>query len=338
MGMMCRIGSKTSRALPPALAAVCLLLTNSLCFGSGEEKEYQEAWQLCQAGRYQESQQAFKKFLARYPKGKLVPEARFTLGRIETSGNNAFAHYQFILDNHPGHSLASQASYATAQYLYNVGSAAQARERYLATYSRYGRTAAGRESLARLALMALSSDSIQQAASYVEAYLGQYQQAPGGARLLTRLAESHQARGDILRARESWKRLLDLYPGSQESGRARETLIQSLAEQTPEGDETTGQNAAEPIISEPEAIQPSLPGGGRRYFLQVGAYLNTAVMEGWKKKLTAKGFAPVVEQVRQGGEIVHKLQVGPYGQMAELRAAQKRILDEFGIKAMTVER
>jgi TolA-binding protein len=243
MDMTRRSGSKTSLPRKPLLAA-CLLLCSSLCFGSNEEKEYQAAWQLCQAGRYQESHQAFKKFLARYPKGKLVPEAHFTLGRIETSGNNAFAHYQFILDNHPDHPLASQASYATAQYLYNVGSTAQARERYLATYSRYGSTAAGRESLARLALMALASDSIQPAASYVEAYLSQYQQAPGGAILLARLAESSQARGDSLRARESWKRLLDLYPGSQESGRARDMLIQSLAEQTSEGDETSDQHPA----------------------------------------------------------------------------------------------
>ena len=337
MDMDRRRGFKTGLDRTSLLVA-CLLLCSTFCFGSNEEKEYQAAWQLCQAGRYQESQQAFKKFLARYPKGKLVPEARFTLGRIETSGNNAFAHYQFILDNHPGHPLASQASYATAQYLYNVGSTAQARERYLATYSRYGSTAAGRESLARLALMALASDSIQQAASYVEAYLSQYQQAPGGAVLLARLAESSQAKSDSLRARESWKRILDLYPGSQESGRAREMLIQSLAEQTSEGEEISDHNPAESIIPEPEAVPPPPTGGGTRYFLQVGAYLNTTVMEGWKKKLAAKGFSPVVEQVRQGGEIVHKLQVGPYGQVAELRAAQKKILDEFGIKAMPVER
>jgi TolA-binding protein len=327
---------KFASALAAVLASGWLLLTARPCFGLSEEKDYQAAWQLCQAGRYQEAQQAFKKLLARYPKGTMVPEARFTLGRIETSGNNAFAHYQFILDNHPDHPLASQASYATAQYLYNVGSVSQARERYLATYSRYGNSAAGRESLVRLAMMALASDSGQQAASYVGAYLGQYPQAPGGATLLARLAQHQHSRGDSLPSRESWQRILDLYPASQEAGRAREMLLQQLAQQQETGEDANPEQTAATAAAVPETTDR--PASGRRYFLQVGAYLNQAVMEGWRKKLAAQGFSPSIERVSQGGEMVHKLQVGPYHRLDELRAAQKKILDMYGIKAMTVER
>jgi TolA-binding protein len=152
-----------SQIFPSSVGWVLMLMILSkgtICFGISEEKEYEAAWQLCQAGKYSEANEAYKKYLSRHPKGKFIPEARFTLARIEMSGNNAFGHYQFIVDNYPAHPLASQASYATAQYLQNVGSTTQARERYLFTYSHYGSTPAGRESLSKLAILALSADSV----------------------------------------------------------------------------------------------------------------------------------------------------------------------------------
>ncbi len=336
------------RSAGPLIAL--LLLNSSFCFGISEEKEYEAAWQLCQAGKYPQATEAYKKYLSRHPKGKFIPEARFTLARIETSGNNAFGHYQFILDNYPAHPLASQASYATAQYLQNVGSHSQARERYLYTYSKYGSTPAGRESLSKLALLALGSDSLNTAEAYINAYLDQYPKASGGASLLSSLAGYWQKNGDQARARDCWKRIMDLFPGAPESGSAREYLIAALSGEGPgEGpdgsglsdsggtDVLPGQAEDLPQTNAP-APAPEEPAALSFYYLQIGAYNNKAIMDGWAKKVRAEGFDTVVEEVREGKSTIYKLQAGPYENSAELKKAQQVFKDKFGLKTMVVER
>ena len=330
---------------------VLLLLKGSFCFGISEEKEYEAAWQLCQTGKYPQAAEAYKKYLSRHPRGKFIPEARFTLARIETSGNNAFGHYQFILDNYPAHSLASQASYATAQYLHNVGSAAQARERYLYTYSRYGSAPAGRESLSKLALMALGSDSLSKAEAYVNAYLDQYPRAPGGAALLNVLAGYWQQKGDSARAKEHWRRIMDLFPGTPESGSAREYLIAALTQENQDGSQDDGslseagpdndlsrqaEMTQPPNVDQPPA--PEEPAPLSFYYLQIGAYNNKAIMDGWAKKVRAEGFDTVVEEVKEGRGTIYKLQAGPYENSSELKKAQQSLKDKFGLKTMVVER
>lgn len=323
-----------------------LLLRSSVCFGISEEKEYEAAWQLCQTGRYSEATEAFKKYLSRHPKGKFIPEARFTLARIEMGGNNAFGHYQFILDNYPAHPLASQASYATAQYLQNVGSTTQARERYLLTYSRYGNTPAGRESLSKLAYMALSADSAATAEAYVNAYLDQYPRALGGAVLLNALAAFSQKRGEIIKAKECWQKVLDSFPGSPESGLAREFLIASFSDDyqgSPTDEVTTDTSQGDTVVpagtEEPApVVLQQEPDPLKFYYLQIGAYSNRNIMDGWAKKVKAEGFDTVVEEVKSGKSTVYKLQVGPFNTSAELKTAQNVLKEKFGIKTMVVER
>jgi len=330
------------------LLIIAMLLNASWGFALSEEKEYEAAWQLCQAGKYPEAAEAYKKSLPRHAKGKFIPEARFTLARIETSGNNAFGHYQFILDNYPAHPLASQAAYATAQYLQNVGSAAQAKERYLFTYSRYGNTPAGKESLSKLALIALSGDSASKAEAYIDTYIEQYPSASGGAPLLYSLAAYWQKKNDPAKAKENWQKIIDSYPGSPESGLARENLIAALSQegqnensemmpQEPDGD--AGNNASQAAITAPE-IQLQIPDQEtlKFYYLQIGAYGNKTVMAGWAQKVGAGGFDTVVEEVKSGKDIVYKLQVGPYSTTTELKTAQQALKDKFGLKTMVVER
>jgi len=330
------------------LLIVAILLKASVSFALSEEKEYEAAWQLCQAGKYPEAAEAYKKYLSRHPKGKFIPEARFTLARIETSGNNAFGHYQFILDNYPAHPLASQAAYATAQYLQNVGSAAQAKERYLFTYSRYGNTPAGKESLSKLALIALSGDSVSKAEAYINAYIEQYPSAPGGAPLLYSLAVYWQKKNDPARAKEYWQKIMDSFPGSPESGLARENLIATLSQEgqnenseiiPPEPEGEAASDAQQTTTTAPE-IKPQIPDQEtmKFYYLQIGAYGNKSVMAGWAQKVAAGGFDTVVEEVKSGNDMVYKLQVGPYSTTAELKTAQQTLKDKFGLKTMVVER
>jgi len=56
---------------------------------ASERGDYDQAWQFFQQGRYTEAIGGFKSYLSKYPKGSLAAEARFTLARIEPSGNNA---------------------------------------------------------------------------------------------------------------------------------------------------------------------------------------------------------------------------------------------------------
>lgn len=338
-------------ALGPAvrlawLLIVVMLLNSNFCYGISEEKEYEAAWQLCQGGRYPAASEAFKKYISRHPKGKFIPEAKFTLARIEMSGNNAFGHYQFILDNYPAHPLASQAAYATAQYMQNVGSVDQAKERYLLTYSRYGNTAAGKESLCKLAFLALGHDSIESAEAYIKAYIDKYPNAVGGAVLLDKLGNYWQKRGEEYKAKEYWERTLDLYPGTPEAGNAREMLISYLSQQDHENDAETsdllpaGQredmaNIPEPM---PAAEAPNTSQISKLYYLQIGAYKSTAILDSWSKKIKAQGFETVVEQVQDGEGIVYKLQVGPYNNTSELENAERSLKDKFGLKTMVVEK
>lgn len=330
------------------LLIVVMLLNSNFCFGVSEEKEYEAAWQLCQSGRYPEASEAFKKYLSRHPKGKFIPEARFTLARIEMSGNNAFGHYQFILDNYPAHSLASQAAYATAQYLQNVGSVNQAKERYLLTYSRYGNTAAGKESLFKLASIALGHDSVNSAEAYIKAYIDQYPTALGGAVLLNKLGDYWQKRGDQDKAKEYWQNILDLYPGTPESGSAREMLISYLSQQDQEDvaetSDLSSSGQTDDVVNLPEPTPVPEPPhantnqAAKLYYLQIGAYKSTAILDSWSKRIKAQGFETVVEQVQEGKGVVYKLQVGPYYKTSELKNAERSLKDKFGLKTMVVEK
>ncbi len=323
-----------------------MLFNSNFCFGISEEKEYEAAWQLCQSGRYSEASEAFKKYLSRHPKGKFIPEARFTLARIEMSGNNAFGHYQFILDNYPTHPLASQAAYATAQYLQNVGSGDQAKERYLLTYSRYSNTVAGKESLFKLALIALGHDSVSSAEAYIKAYIDQYPKAVGGAALLNKLGDYRQKRGEEEKAKECWQNILDFYPGTPESGNAREMLISYLSQQDQEDDAGTsdlspaGQTGDVVNLPEPTPVpKPSNTNQAvKLYYLQIGAYKSTAILDSWAKKIEAQGFETVVDQIKDGKGVVYKLQVGPYYNTSELKSAERSLKDKFGLKTMVVEK
>lgn len=144
---------------------------------------------------------------------------------------------------------------------------------------------------------------------------------------------------------------MDLFPGTPESGSAREYLIAALTQENQNGSQDDGSlSEAGPdndlsrqaeMTQPPKADQPPAPEEPAPlsfYYLQIGAYNNKAIMDGWAKKVRAEGFDTVVEEVQEGRGTIYKLQAGPYENSSQLKKAQQSLKDKFGLKTMVVER
>jgi TolA-binding protein len=302
---------------------------------ASEEQEYNDAWTKFQQGNTAEAIRAFTKYIGRHPGGKFLPEAHFTLARIEPSGNNAFIHYQFIVDNFPGHALASQSSYATAQYYQNLGAQAEAKARYLFTYTRYSATAAGSESLYRLALVSVAAESLDVASKYTQAFRDNYSGNPRCPSLLAAMADYWQAKGDTANANPYWREILESYSTSNEAGNARQQLLAN-SEDEEEADSTA--------VSVPTGTldrgsqQPGaklLPAKG--YYVQIGAYTNREMLADWVKRLTKHGYTCYIDSTR-GPRQAYRLQVGPYDDRASVQAVARQLLAKERVDGIVIQR
>jgi len=328
------------------IALSLLLLGTSLLWALTEEEEYNIAWQYCQAGKYPQAVEAYQKFLKHHTRGQLLAEAHFTLARIENSGTNAFAHYQFIMDNYPAHTLAPQAAFATAQYCQNAGAFPEARARYLFTYSHYAQTPPGSESLYRLALMAMAVDSLSQAASYAQAFVQQYPQNFRGAAVFRALADCWRLKGDTAQANSRWRQILDLYPESYEAGEAREQLLSGIDDDPEAQEDSVPRSLPETETRVPEvksqpanAAQPKLkPEPVKRYYLQIGVYREKAVMADWKKRLEKQDHSCRIDSSESRHDRSYRLYTGPYSGKAEAMQTSQKLLSVYGIKALLVQK
>lgn len=323
-------------------ALLLILLGSSPLLAMTEEEEYNIAWQYCQAGKYPQAVEAYQKFLKHHPRGMLLAEAHFTLARIESSGTNAFAHYQFIIDNYSAHALAPQAAFATAQYCQNAGAFPEAKARYLFTYTRYAQTTPGSESLYRLALMALAADSLAQAASYAQAFVQQYPQNFRGAAIARSLADVWRFKSDSGQANLYWRQILELYPESYEAGEAREQLLADIEDSPePREDSLPAPKAETTAIKNPPAktmVLSPKPGKVQRYYLQIGLYRDRAVMADWKKRLEKLAHRCRVDSSGGKKDRSYRLYAGPYGGKDEALKASQKLLSAYGIKTMLVQK
>jgi tetratricopeptide (TPR) repeat protein len=333
---------KTVRVFLIALSL--LLLGFSSLWAITEEEEYNIAWQYCQAGKYPQAVEAYQKFLKHHPRGKLLAEAHFTLARIENSGTNAFSHYQFIIDNYPNHALAAQAAFATAQYCQNAGAYPEARVRYLFTYSRYGQTPSGSESLYRLALMSLAAESLTQAASYAQAFVQQYPQNFRGAAISRSLADHWRLKGDSAQANYYWRQIMDLYPGSYEAGEAREQLLADVEDNPEDPGDSLSQNLpvpapAKPVVNTPpvKAVQPR-PEAVPKYYLQIGVYHDKIVLSDWKKRLEKQDHHCRVDSSGGKNDRSYRLYAGPYPDKETAMETAQKLLTVNRLKTILVQK
>jgi TolA-binding protein len=300
---------------------------------ASEEQEYNQAWQSYQSGNTVAAIKAFTAYVNRHPRGKFLPEAHFTMARIEPSGNNAFVHYQFIVDNYPGHALASQASFATAQYYQSLGAIPEATARLVATYSRYPATAAGSESLYRLGLLAIAADSMETADRYAQAFWDNYSQHSRGPAMLSALADHWQAMGDTARANPRWREVIDRYPRSGEAGAAREQLLANAGD-----DEENGADSVLAPVANTRAATAARPALAKGYYVQIGAYTNAGILREWADRLAAKGYTCLVDSASGPGKKTYRLLTGPYPDRNAVQAAAKKLQSKERVNGIILQK
>jgi len=321
------IGLTRPKVRRPIFWIAVVLLVASPMLRASEREDYEQAWQFFQQGRYTEAIGGFKSYLAKHPQGRYAVEARFTLARIEPSGHNAFIHYQFIVDNYPRHPLAAQASYAIAQYHQNMGTYREAKACYFSTYSKYGQTPAGSESLYRLTLLSIHFDSLEAAEAYARAFADQYPGNPRYPAMVAALAEAYRTKGDTAKARAGWRLLLASYPTAYEAGLARERLL------------AAEEDGLEPDTSGPEIpeLVPPRPAQAGRFFLQVGAYREASVLKRWINRLSSRGYSAVVDSSDYALSGLYRLRLGPYRTRYEAEEASRKLKTAEGLETMVVE-
>ncbi len=89
------------------------------------------------------------------------------------------------------------------------------------------------------------------------------------------------------------------------------------------------------ITAAPAAALPQ-PGAGSGYLLQVGAFPNAADAETLKAKLALQGFVANVQSVNVGGQLYHRVRLGPFRSATELESTKQRLAGA-GINAIALK-
>jgi tol-pal system protein YbgF len=79
--------------------------TTTVATAAGEQKAYQQAFDLLRDLRYDQAVTAFRNFLAKYPKGRYAHIAQYWIGEAnyaQRKFKDAIADYQKLIDNYPG--------------------------------------------------------------------------------------------------------------------------------------------------------------------------------------------------------------------------------------------
>lgn len=88
------------------------------------------------------------------------------------------------------------------------------------------------------------------------------------------------------------------------------------------------------VIAAPASAVTSSSGSG--YLLQVGAFPNAADAETLKAKLALQGFVAKVQSVNIGGQVFHRVRLGPFRSATELESTKQQ-LASAGIKAIALK-
>ena len=106
---------------------------------------------------------------------------------------------------------------------------------------------------------------------------------------------------------------------------------QPAAPAVPDAHNAVSQN----VTAAPETARPATASGSG-YLLQVGAFPNAADAETLKAKLALQGFIANVQSVNVGGQIYHRVRLGPFPSATELESTKQR-LTGAGIKAIALK-
>ncbi|PWK92615.1 SPOR domain-containing protein [Fulvimonas soli] len=128
--------------------------------------------------------------------------------------------------------------------------------------------------------------------------------------------------------------------------RAEQQQKQLAAQQQAQAAQQAAQAAANPPPNAPRAVSENVtaapaaavtpPAAGGGYLLQVGAFPNPGDAETLKAKLALQGFVANVQAVNVGGQIYHRVRLGPFRSATELEATKQR-LASAGINAIALK-
>jgi len=122
--------------------------------GTGDEfGDYQAAFSLLKAGRYQQAAAAFESFMQRYPKGRYAPNALYWLGEsyyVVRNFDKAQGYFQRVLDEYPDNAKRPDAMLKLGFIEYERGDMAKAKSILEKVVADYPRTNAAVEAERRL--------------------------------------------------------------------------------------------------------------------------------------------------------------------------------------------
>lgn len=119
----------------------------------------------------------------------------------------------------------------------------------------------------------------------------------------------------------------------QKQQAARQAQAEAAARQRQAANANAPAAVTENIQAAP-AVAPPPAGGG--YLLQVGAFPDAADAEALKAKLALQGFVANVQTVQVGGQVFHRVRLGPFVSATKLESVQNRLAGA-GYKAIALK-
>lgn len=124
--------------------------------GAAEQQAYDAAFALMKQGQYSKAVQAFRDFIAKYPRGQLSDNAQYWIGEALYVGRNFKAardEFNKVLADYPGSDKSADAALKAGFSHYELGEYAKAREALTQVVARYPNSRPAKSAEERLARM-----------------------------------------------------------------------------------------------------------------------------------------------------------------------------------------
>lgn len=121
-----------------------------------------------------------------------------------------------------------------------------------------------------------------------------------------------------------------IYGDKQAAREANEQLSAraKAAEADPLGAAIAGMNPDEPVTASAAAPAAQAPGEDKTvYYLQAGAFREMADAENTRAKLALLGFEAAISDRASDSGTLHRVRIGPYGQVEAMNRARAKLLD-----------
>ncbi len=340
----------------------------SLCFNivwADEQSDYDRATQLYKQGEQNEAKERFESFLAQYPESKLIPGALFMYAQLETNPNRAMTIYQKIVDEYSKSEFAVSALFEVGQYHYSMGqyltaidtykkllkssedselsckgqywlaSAEYATQQYSSAQSNYQSVIDHYPGCEKAAWAMLGvgrcSTRLRQ---FREAELTfrtiptQYSDPGILAAALYAIAENAELSEQQAYAIESYERVVNEFPTTQESALARQKLIKLKGSAPPPSEAAP---AEPPVVSE-TSVADTVKADDKpiTFTIQIGAFRDLENAEKEMRRIRAVGYAAeVIDRSADNPKVPYLVWVGVFESREEAEHIASRLKEDL---------